>query len=797
MIRREALKDEESIIDPVTGWAVNIPLGFQQTREYWTDHPEEVARIMVMRGIAGINVDDFPTSAPTPVPEHSPEVLTAPPRPRATVVGKRPDVMMSGKGADLQGDIDFLRRLMETKSGKRFVRSAEGARRFGKPIGSLITREDRERARAKNSGGKKTPSAPDKPDAPDAAPKSPSDAEPKISNLEDKSLDDFGDLSDRSLSEEIEDKTRRGLASDSNRWGYVMNAAIGTVVLTHQTDQSKAAKQKNYITTYISTVNDPTMSGGYVIRADRKTGDLTATLIKKGERSFIYAKGNDEETLAKLVEASLRSLRNPPNKRLTTNSDEYDAEGKWHRNRRPRDYDALVELNEGIRGWDYQVDPSEADIDPKSYEQRMELARKEAAELGYTLGESLFYEYGGAAKMDMPVVEHINSIMRTFEDMYPGFGALIDSIAMADPKKSKGIAWNGTSPAIVDTGDTVQWNGMGFNAKYFANTAKARRELLELAGVNPEHMQKDAESKAAAAQDIKDAAKAGDVDGAINFHAVPAAVLMEAYGWDATKAVTTMVATHEIGHTVGNILQGSLARNGRLDGIPNPNGGDGSVADFHRRRMLEIFEDYGFVPRGTAESTPAGTSQRWMNIGREGFNPKTDPFDRDAISEHLSQYGATNVSEIMAETWAAYQLHPNPGDYVREMGELMEAALQDFLAEEEPDKRYVKKSVRIIRAESGAQMPSARPDFSNRNVGDSLNIPTDAGQTSKYAKRGDPPTNGYGRGRIGYVESVDPPKITFVTRTVYDEDTRTWEKIMSDPYVWDDVQGWVPESGGE
>jgi hypothetical protein len=65
--------------------------------------------------------------------------------------------------------------------------------------------------------------------------------------------------------------------------------------------------------------------------------------------------------------------------------------------------------------------------------------------------------------------------------------------------------------------------------------------------------------------------------------------------------------------------------------------------------------------------------------GIKGKEYPTTVMNRAALAEHLSKYGSTNFQELMAETWTGYQHNGNPSDFVREMGQLMDDALIDFL----------------------------------------------------------------------------------------------------------------------
>ena len=680
LINPDVLPDVESVIDSETGYAVNLPLGVQERSEFWEANLDIRDRLLAIREALGITVSpDFP-SVPDELPkDREPTAPPIPNRPRSV-----------GVANNIASDVKFARMLLETKKGVRHVRTPEGARRYGKPIGSPITRADIVAARMKNMGVKKTGSR--------RRGKGGKVTAPKLSNMTDaKKTRDIGelrksmDLSDRSATREAMENAKTSVTHGYHaRYGNVRDSGIPQIgwVIPKATSPDNLPDNEKKLVAY----GMPGGGGRYDIFADKESGKIRANIYPswRSTTESAFITGNAED-LDDVIEAANRMIGGKK-ARLTKQSDEYDIEGKWHRNRKPRDYEGLVERYAGVRGWDYEVVPGEGEINWKDYGERFNLAQSEAHELGYSFNDGLF-NASRKGRFHIEAVEAINGTMRTHEDMYPGFANLIDNVVLSDPRKTSAIAWNGRTDAYTELGEKRSWNGLGFNADYFSTgkTAAARRTLSS--------KQFDAST--------------GDVDGDAVFYAVPPSVLEKAYGWDELKALTVMTATHELGHTVGNILQNQYNR----DGDPH-NSLDKSVGYFHRKRMLEIFEDYGFLEKGKSEAAPS-ESQRWMEIGNKGF-ASTDPFDRSAITEHLGEYAATNVSEIMAETWAAYHLHPNPGDFVREMGELMEVALQDFLAEEDPSKRYKQKSVREGRAAAGIDAPVAKPDFKNESIGSFL-----------------------------------------------------------------------------
>lgn len=55
---------DEMIIDPLSGYSVNVPFEYQGYPFWWDDKPETVGRIKAMREKLGIIVEDFPSGVP-------------------------------------------------------------------------------------------------------------------------------------------------------------------------------------------------------------------------------------------------------------------------------------------------------------------------------------------------------------------------------------------------------------------------------------------------------------------------------------------------------------------------------------------------------------------------------------------------------------------------------------------------------------------------------------------------------------------------------------------------------------
>ena len=330
--------------------------------------------------------------------------------------------------------------------------------------------------------------------------------------------------------------------------------------------------------------------------------------------------------------------------RRTKKSGDYDKDGRWRPNRSKRDVDALVAKWEGIRGVDWSYEDDDTSDDESA---RLALVNKEANELGYKWdrGNSI-YEQDHRDPTALWAKEFINSLMRYHENEYPGFGSLHDSfLSNGNAAGPFAVAWNGT--VMGERQHTV----IGLNPRYFGEDADGGR-----------------------LQGLFDSADRDKTD--LPWHAVDYRKLQKETGWDDEQTVTAAVVTHELGHTVGNILQNRLWSNGVYHGsnVEDPNA---TVGNVFREELYDLLFEYGVMKKDVGTNYSLGN----VYLNDRQF-PDAEYFDRQALMEQLSHYGSYNMAEMFAETWAAYQLDSDPTQFVMDLGALMEDALQMFLSEE-------------------------------------------------------------------------------------------------------------------
>ena len=359
----------------------------------------------------------------------------------------------------------------------------------------------------------------------------------------------------------------------------------------------------------------------------------------------------------------IAALSSRTHKRLRSPGNEYDSEGYWPTNRKPRDVDAFVANYEGVRGVDWHYPDDNTDDD---YDSRLALVNKEAKELGYKWGGN----YGSWADDEYNPVglwakEVTNAIMRTHDTMYPGFAGLHEAIISDNRASSRNaLAWNGRAAGMESNGydfDYTQKIVMGMNPNFFGEQADAYSDRVDSL-----FSSSDREKRL------------------IPWHAVDYNKLQEETGLEKFDVMTIAVMTHELGHTVGNIMQNALYADGKRSvsghDVEDPNA---TVGNVFRDDLLDLLYEYGILKSEKFETYSQFNSAA-------NARKLTMDFDRAALAQQLSAYGSTNIAEMFAETWAAYQLDPEPSQFAMELGSLMEEALEMFLSEETGARSQIK-----------------------------------------------------------------------------------------------------------
>lgn len=147
------------------------------------------------------------------------------------------------------------------------------------------------------------------------------------------------------------------------------------------------------------------------------------------------------------------------------------------------------------------------------------------------------------------------------------------------------------------------------------------------------------------------------------------------YGDDQLSTLKTV--THETGHTVARIIFGQLE--GMDDRAREP-----EDRNYYREMFwFKASTVMGNYDLGNADDIYWKLSDP-LSSGTYDAHTAIALDDKKTI-EFLSEYGGTNLHEMLAEVWAEYQLDPEPRAFSAEMGAIMEEVLEEYLYWETAD----------------------------------------------------------------------------------------------------------------
>ena len=511
---------------------------------------------------------------------------------------------------------------LEQKGIVRRVRTEAGAKLYGQPIGSIIVVDKNIISRKKPKAKKKTPKVPKVSVAPNK-PTQVNDQSPNGQWLAE-NFKNFvpTNAQHRAAMKELDRQNfwMGGKYSKDSDWGS--NAWGGSIAVNYSLGQVNA------------------------VYKDAATNDWK--FFKEDIADFGNRADAHEYVVGRAAHYYVAKQ-----KRLTKHSNKEDEYGLRSRNEKKRDYEGFMDYMSGVRGRDWSV---EGDPEPVNEETRNDLADQEAEELG------IQFAYTDSADrysldFDVNAKEMVNATVRAYEDMYPGFSQYVVSDYTLDFRDGM-IAYN-AFPMYGGEG-MMQRTLIGLPDAFWG-----KGNITNMSGQNGGRWNRNAPAQRKAL-DTQRFAEEHDME-----------------PWQAQGYQTL---NHELGHSIGFMLfnmQGDGSDfMSAVEARNNPDDPTLSVGNEFRSEMVGIMEKYGIFGDKIDIDNYDTINRAFMH-----YDNNNESFDRTlpgtlnhaVLTEHLSNYGAGNFHELMAETWMAYQMHPAPGDFVREMGALMEAALTSFL----------------------------------------------------------------------------------------------------------------------
>lgn len=243
-------------------------------------------------------------------------------------------------------------------------------------------------------------------------------------------------------------------------------------------------------------------------------------------------------------------------------------------------------------------------------------------------------------------LQRVADTLEAFEKVVPGFGQFVKGVTVDPSMTGKTIASASLAPRQGATRRSPQHeryeDKVMVNLSPSAAVAKSDEQWEE-------NMAKKMRSSFAR--------------GANHFPVESGEAVQSYWGMKEGDSSFHYVLTHELGHVVQYIVQGVVAD-------------EKSKGDRAKERasaeLSEVMQKHK-VGLGLGLLGDPNGSTRYLNANR--------------LATNLSRYGSTNIAEFYAETWAAYMLDPEPTEFVKDAGAVIERLLKQRITEWEEDHR--------------------------------------------------------------------------------------------------------------
>lgn len=294
---------------------------------------------------------------------------------------------------------------------------------------------------------------------------------------------------------------------------------------------------------------------------------------------------------------------------------------------------------QGTYGWDWQNESDEWTeedfLDPLK---RQIIAHQDSVDLGITV-QTVLHKGSRPYTLDPNVHEIINSTARIIESWYPGFKKVQNDYGIGShPTTRHANAWNGQRVKFDGTpriGTLIQFNYLMFEADPSGRNLdwfyEQKRGSHEAGWSSIDHPMEVAEE----------------------------------VGVEPWQVAVTSTLVHEMGHTVARMVFGEIP----WPGIDRP-----EWRDYFLDNAQPILLKYGII-RNDAGLDDLDTRDHKVTT------KLPVKWNKAALMAHVSEYGSTNMHEMMAEVWASYLLDPKPNEFVQEFGAMMEELMLIWMDE--------------------------------------------------------------------------------------------------------------------
>lgn len=326
-----------------------------------------------------------------------------------------------------------------------------------------------------------------------------------------------------------------------------------------------------------------------------------------------------------------------------------------------RNYENFYDHYEGVYGTDWVWNGEPKPPAKMSEAHRRKNAIKESKALGISVN------HAEGTQVDVYAHENINAVCRTMESMFPGFNQYIPNYNI-DPTHMPNERWwayNRMSTAIYGT-DVLPRRGADGKTRDWDTTEIGLSNNAFGQGFSIDQLE----------------AKFGDnVNGRwFALHKDSLKVAEQTHGRELWETAQIYAVMHEQGHTVARMAMGHMTQ--------------GPHDDFLTRGRNFMNDLNGIMDRHGLKVGPGDVGLIFNNNSPYSANWNHYAIDRLGVADNVSMYGASNLHEMLAETWAAYLMDDKPTKFVQEVGALLEENLVQYMADEKAARAVAKRASR-------------------------------------------------------------------------------------------------------
>ena len=335
-----------------------------------------------------------------------------------------------------------------------------------------------------------------------------------------------------------------------------------------------------------------------------------------------------------------------------------------------REHENFFDNWEGVYGYDWTWGTEDEKLLADADSEDKAVSKRARRILAFEESEAIGITVSGTEKTEIDVAahEHINALARSYESMYPGFMNYNPNFFI-DPSGRKTVnGFNRPVTVVFPMWDSVTESKIVPRSDQFG--VQRDWDITEI-GLGPHAFGEGFDEKS-----VEYNTKAAT---ATKWQAINATEIADATGMEVWQVGMLRTLNHELGHTVARIGLGDLkSQQTNTQGYERE-----FMAGLHN--ILDYYGALTFPYRGDDPDPSDEALARHMRVNTSQHTTGPSGLKKDVIKAHISEYAASSIHELCAESWASYMMDEKPSQMSVEIAQQMEFYLYKFMASEFPE----------------------------------------------------------------------------------------------------------------